>query len=354
MPTCYRHPGRETYIRCQRCDRPICPDCMRDASVGFQCPSCVAEGAKSTRSGRTAYGGLWLTNASITSLGDHRRQRRRSGWRSCFTGGRASQLIDLLALRPNGGLRGRETGSRTCRRRACLRHLAVLFVDGGDYWQLVNEHVHPRLRSGTSPSTCWRCGSSVRRWSWPPAAPASWPLYLLSGMAASTLVYWASPEFQATLGASGAIFGLMGASARGRPERSAATCAACSCWICDQLRGHFPVGGGISWQGHLGGFIGGVVIAGDHRLRPPQAAHAVAGARPDGVLGARWSWRSCCARSSSSDRGSPAASSTPVHSACGELHRCYSQRCPHAVGTQTDPPELGGSAERVTPSGWRR
>ena len=56
VPTCYRHPGRETYIRCQRCDRPICPDCMRDAAVGFQCPSCVAEGAKPPAAGgrRTA------------------------------------------------------------------------------------------------------------------------------------------------------------------------------------------------------------------------------------------------------------------------------------------------------------
>ena len=58
VPTCYRHPGRESYIRCQRCDRPICPDCMRDAAVGFQCVECVKEGAKTTRSGRTAYGGL--------------------------------------------------------------------------------------------------------------------------------------------------------------------------------------------------------------------------------------------------------------------------------------------------------
>ncbi|HKI41869.1 MAG TPA: B-box zinc finger protein, partial [Mycobacterium sp.] len=27
-PTCYRHPGRPTYIRCNRCDRYICTDCM--------------------------------------------------------------------------------------------------------------------------------------------------------------------------------------------------------------------------------------------------------------------------------------------------------------------------------------
>ena len=57
VPTCYRHPDRETYISCQRCGRPICPDCMTEAAVGFQCPSCVAEGRRTQREARTPYGG---------------------------------------------------------------------------------------------------------------------------------------------------------------------------------------------------------------------------------------------------------------------------------------------------------
>ncbi len=67
VPYCYRHSNRETYVSCQRCGRPICPECMRPAAVGFHCPE---EGAAAPRRGGAS-------RRPITSLGG--RAMRRSG-----------------------------------------------------------------------------------------------------------------------------------------------------------------------------------------------------------------------------------------------------------------------------------
>ena len=56
-PVCPRHPDRESYVRCQRCNRPTCPECQRPAAVGVQCVDCVAEGARTVRQARTVFGG---------------------------------------------------------------------------------------------------------------------------------------------------------------------------------------------------------------------------------------------------------------------------------------------------------
>lgn len=260
VPTCYRHAGRETWIRCQRCEKPICPDCMRDAAVGFQCPSCIKEGAKSTRSGRTAYGGSRPTNPATTSIALI--AVNVAVWVAVLvTGGAGSRLINLLGLRPNGvcalrGLQADQASAALCER---IGGTYVLGVAEGAPWQLVTSqflHVQP-----------WHiAGNMLALWMLGPQLEAALgrtrflALYLLSGLAGSTAVLWFSPEFQLTLGASGAIYGLFGALAvitikvRG-DLRSIAVLLGLNLLIT------FAVPN-ISWQGHLGGLLGGAAIAG--------------------------------------------------------------------------------------------
>jgi membrane associated rhomboid family serine protease len=57
VPVCPRHPDRVSYVRCQRCGRPTCPQCQRDAPVGIQCVDCVALAARTVRTTHTVFGG---------------------------------------------------------------------------------------------------------------------------------------------------------------------------------------------------------------------------------------------------------------------------------------------------------
>jgi membrane associated rhomboid family serine protease len=246
-PVCYRHTDREAHIRCQRCNRPICPDCMRPAAVGFQCPSCVKEGAKGTRSARTAYGGQLsaapaLTSQVLVAL-------NVAVWVLILaTGGRASSLVDRLALMPVGGVLRFQDGSL----------LAVSGVADGAWWQLLTSmftHVSV-VHIGFNMLVLWTLGPQLEL---VVGRLRFLAIYLVSGLAGSAAVLWLSPPHTATLGASGAIFGMLGALLviavkAGGDVRGIAT------WIGVNLVLTFVLPANISWQGHLGGLAGGLLV----------------------------------------------------------------------------------------------
>jgi len=49
MATCYRHPSRDTGVSCSNCGRPICPDCMTPTAVGMRCPECAKQRTRVVR-----------------------------------------------------------------------------------------------------------------------------------------------------------------------------------------------------------------------------------------------------------------------------------------------------------------
>ena len=259
MPTCYRHPDRESYIRCQRCDRTICPDCMRDAAVGFHCPSCLAEGAKSTRQGRTAYGGLRSGNPALTSMvliGIN-----VAVWAAIvLTGGYESRLFNWLALRPAGYcVLGPQSAAETSDLSCELGGVLHPGFSDGAYWQVVTSmFTHVAVwHIAFNMLALWFLGPQLEL---AIGRARFLALYFLSGLAGSALVVWAGPELGGTHGASGAIFGLMGgllvlAVKVGGDVRGVLG------WIGINFLITVVFVNSISWQGHLGGFIGGLLVA---------------------------------------------------------------------------------------------
>ncbi|MDF1604478.1 rhomboid family intramembrane serine protease [Nocardioides sp. YIM 152315] len=259
VPTCYRHPGRESHIRCQRCDRPICPDCMRDAAVGFQCPECVATGRKETRTGRTAYGGLRPTNASVTS--GVLIAVNAAVWIAIMvTGGSGSRLVDLLGLRPSGlclvGNGGYDVPEALCTAQGGSW---LPGVADGAWWQLVTSgFTHVTITHiGFNMLALWMIGPQLEMVL---GRTRFLALYLVSLLAGSTVVMWAAGEYQLTLGASGAIYGLFGALII-VARRVGGDMRALWGLIIVNVLITFAVPN-ISWQGHLGGFVGGVLATG--------------------------------------------------------------------------------------------
>lgn len=262
-PECYRHPGRQTWIACQRCGRPICPECMIPAPVGFQCPDCVAQGARDTRQHLGAYGGLRSADPTVTSVTLIGLNAAVWGL-ILLTGGYASVWYHRLALSPTGScvlaadpsryLPG--TGEAACGQLTGLEWMPG--VADGAWWQLLTSafaHVDV-LHIGFNMLALWFLGPGLER---AIGRVRFLAVYLVSALAGSVLVLWLSDPLTTTLGASGAVFGLMGGFlVVGLKAR--ANIQPLLFWLGINALYSF-LGSGISWQGHLGGLLGGMAMA---------------------------------------------------------------------------------------------
>jgi membrane associated rhomboid family serine protease len=233
-PVCYRHPDRETYVRCSRCDRPICPDCMVSASVGFQCPECVAEGNRGVRQARTTFGGRVHGDTAVVT-------------KALIA---INVAVFLLAL----------AGGEPFVRRFALIAFDPLGGDGvaqgGWYRLLTSTFLHQQvLHIGLNMFALWMFGPPLEALL---GRARFLGLYLLCGLAGSAVSYAFNPPVIAGLGASGAIFGLVGAAVVvNRQMRSNIT--GLLVYLAILLLPGFLIPG-IDWRAHLGGLVAGLVL----------------------------------------------------------------------------------------------
>jgi membrane associated rhomboid family serine protease len=220
---------------------------MRQAAVGFQCPSCVKEGSRTVRAPRAAYGGRRSTDPRLTSfvlIGIN-----VLVWLAVLAdGGNDSRLVDKLALLPDFGVRVVAAGIGE----------KVPGVADGAWWQVVTSmftHVEP-LHIGLNMLTLYFLGPPVEAVL---GRARFLALYLVSGLTGSAAVMLFSDAHGQTLGASGALFGLMGALVV-LAHKVGGDYQQILIWLGLNLVFTFTASN-ISWQGHLGGLVGGVLLA---------------------------------------------------------------------------------------------
>ena len=231
--TCYRHPGRETGVSCSNCGRPICPDCMTPTPVGMRCPECARQRTKITSAPRS-FGRSTAAPATYALI--------------------AVNVIAFLAEIAGGG--GGFDASGGVVNDFALRGNAI--ADGEWYRIVTGGFLHAGLLHILfNMYVLYIAGTLLEPGIGTPRFLAIYFISLLAGSFGALLF---DPN-TVTVGASGAIFGLMAAVlvvARGRGMEQIAT--QFGLFIVLNLVLTFSISN-ISVGGHLGGLIGGAVAA---------------------------------------------------------------------------------------------
>jgi membrane associated rhomboid family serine protease len=216
VPVCYRHPQRETYVRCTRCDRPICPDCMNEASVGHQCPECVSEGRRTQRTAQTAFGGspigqhAYVTKAiiGINVLVAIAALISSGSFNSLAGGGLGGLFGGITPLHEWGGLITQFPSTVDPDTGQVVTHAGGL-IDGEYYRLLTSMFLHYGiLHLLMNMWALWVLGRTLETLLGPLRFLA---LYLVAGLGGGVAVFLFSQPNTLNAGASGAIFGLFGA-----------------------------------------------------------------------------------------------------------------------------------------------
>jgi membrane associated rhomboid family serine protease len=231
--TCYRHPDRLTGLSCSECGRPICTECMTMAPVGIRCPehSGKPQGVQRVTKGvrRAAFDG---TAAKVTKA---------------LIG--INVAVYVAELAQGGGVYGVNS---TIYEKGFLY---APFVAQGDWWRLMTAaflHYGP-FHLGLNMLGLYWFGSLLERRI---GSGRFVLLYLVSGLAGSAGALVVSPT-SATVGASGAIFGILGAGLVLERQRDYVFGGSALGVIVANLVLTLAWSGNISVGGHIGGLIGG-------------------------------------------------------------------------------------------------
>jgi membrane associated rhomboid family serine protease len=257
LETCYRHEHVLTGVHCTRCGRPICPDCMHEAPVGYQCPTCVAEARRTAprRRARLVVGGptsvaATLMAVNIVMFGVELVTGAAGG---LVGGGSGRRLFDLGAMQP------------------------IAIAVGDQYWRLFSAMF---LHAGLihllfNMYALYLFGFVIER---AVGSVRFLAIYFVSGFLASVASFAFGSPGTLGVGASGAIFGLLGAWVAYNLRRRGTAMASANLQWAAMIIGINLIFGfsvaGIDNLAHLGGLVSGVAAGwvaegiGSRKVRP--------------------------------------------------------------------------------------